>query len=72
MEEEKTITREGLKEKIDRRDEFVLVETLPEQAFRWQYLPGAALEDLEQIPALLSDKGIRGAGAREHKQPAGG
>jgi len=36
-----TITREELKAKIDRRDNFTLVETLPESAFQQGHLPGA-------------------------------
>jgi rhodanese-related sulfurtransferase len=36
-----TITREGLKEKMDRGDEFVLIEVLPEKSYRRAHLPGA-------------------------------
>ena len=43
---------------MDRGDEFVLVETLPEEAFRRVHLPGAVnLTDMGEIPALLPDKG---------------
>ena len=57
MEEVVTITREKLKEKMDRGDGFVLVETLPEAAFRRQHLPGAVnLEDMGRISTLLPDK----------------
>ncbi|QDI74499.1 MULTISPECIES: rhodanese-like domain-containing protein [Leisingera] len=35
------ISREDLKAKIDRNDEFVLVDTLPETAYRKGHLPGA-------------------------------
>ena len=53
-----TITREELKAKMDRGDEFVLVETLPEEAFRRVHLPGAVnLTDMDEIPTLLPDKG---------------
>ena len=36
-----TISREELKAKIDRRDLFLLVETLPEIAYQHAHLPGA-------------------------------
>ena len=35
------ISREELKEKMDRRDDFVLVETLEEQHYELTHLPGA-------------------------------
>ncbi len=58
MEIVQTISHEELKEKMDRGDEFVFVETLPEQAFRCAHLPGAVnLDDMGKIPTLLSDKG---------------
>lgn len=37
----KTITREELKAKIDRCDKFILVETLPAEAYHFGHLPGA-------------------------------
>jgi rhodanese-related sulfurtransferase len=37
----KTIGREGLKEKIDRGDEFVLLEVLSEASYDQAHLPGA-------------------------------
>ena len=37
----KTITRDELKQKIDRKDDFVLVETLPATAYHHAHLPGA-------------------------------
>ena len=37
----KTITREELKAKMDREDDFVLVEALPERLYRRAHLPGA-------------------------------
>jgi rhodanese-related sulfurtransferase len=37
----KTISRDELKQKIDRKDDFVLVETLPETAYHHAHLPGA-------------------------------
>ena len=52
-----TISREELKEKMDRGDDFVLVETLPDAAFRRQHLPGAInLEDMDRVSTLLPDK----------------
>ena len=36
-----TISRDELKQKIDRHDPFTLVETLPEYMFRQGHLPGA-------------------------------
>ena len=57
MDAVRTISREELKEKMERGDEFVLVETLPEEAFRREHLPGAVnLSDMDQVPALLPDK----------------
>lgn len=51
MEAVETITREELKEKMDRGDEFVLVEMMPETAYRRQHLPGAInLQGTNQIP----------------------
>lgn len=44
-----TISREELKEKIDRGDEFALVETLGEQFYRHSHLPGAINLPLEEI-----------------------
>ncbi len=58
MEIVQTISHEELKRKMDRGDEFVFVETLPEQAFRCASLPGTVnLDDMGKIPTLLSDKG---------------
>ncbi len=52
-----TLDRDQLKEKIDRGDDFVLVETLPETAFKKRHLPGAVnLDDVGRIPELLPDK----------------
>ena len=36
-----TISREELKDKMDRGDDFVLVETLDEEYYRHSHLPGA-------------------------------
>ncbi len=58
-----TIGRDELREKIERGDDFVLVETLPEDVYRQRHLPGAVnltgLEDAEiaaEAAALLPDK----------------
>ena len=53
----KTISREDLKEKIDRGDEFVLLEVLSEASYRRAHLPGAIrLQDMDSIRDLLPDK----------------
>ena len=53
----KTISREDLKEKIDRGDEFVLFEVLSEESFRRGHLPGAIrFQSMDLIPDLLPDK----------------
>jgi rhodanese-related sulfurtransferase len=53
----KTIGREDLKEKIDRGDEFVLLEVLSEASYGRAHLPGAIrFEDMDLIPALLPHK----------------
>jgi rhodanese-related sulfurtransferase len=36
-----TISRDQLKQKIDRKDDFLLVETLPRVAYQHAHLPGA-------------------------------
>jgi rhodanese-related sulfurtransferase len=57
MEELKTITREELKEKMDRRDDFVLLEVLSEASYRRAHLPGAIrLQNTDLAPDLLPDK----------------
>jgi rhodanese-related sulfurtransferase len=56
----KTVSRDELKEKIDRKDKFLLVETLPETAYHHAHLPGAINlpPDLvsAQAPSLLPEK----------------
>jgi rhodanese-related sulfurtransferase len=56
-----TISREELKEKIDRGDDFILVETLAPHAFEHAHLPGAINlpPDLvkELASTVLPDKG---------------
>jgi len=55
-----TISRDELKEKIERGNKFVLVETLPRTAYDHAHLPGAINlppDVVEQLaPALLPDK----------------
>ena len=56
----KTISRNELKEKIDRHDGFMLVETLPRISYEHAHLPGAINmppDQLKQLAAnLLPDK----------------
>jgi rhodanese-related sulfurtransferase len=56
----KTISRTELREKIDRGDSFVLLETLPATAYDHAHLPGAINmppDQVEQLAAtLLPDK----------------
>ena len=55
-----TITRDELKRKIDLKDHFLLVETLPATAYHHAHLPGAINLPPDQIdklaPQLLLDK----------------
>ena len=50
----KTISRDELKAKIDRRDNFVLVETLPATAYHHSHLPGAINLPPESVTSLAS------------------
>jgi rhodanese-related sulfurtransferase len=50
----KTISRDELKKKIDRQDNFLLVETLPATAYHHQHLPGAINLPLDSIKELAS------------------
>ena len=56
----KTITRDELKQKIDRQDDFTLVETLPVAAYDHAHLPGAINLPPDRVaelaPNLLPDK----------------
>jgi rhodanese-related sulfurtransferase len=53
----KTIGREDLKEKIERGDDFVLLEVLSESSYNRAHLPGAIrFQDRGMIPDLLPDK----------------
>ena len=55
-----TISRDELKRKIDLKDHFLLVETLPTTAYHHAHLPGAINLPPDQIdklaPQLLLDK----------------
>jgi rhodanese-related sulfurtransferase len=55
-----TITREELKAKIDREDDFVLIEALDEKYYRHTHLPGAVNLPPKRIkelaPKFLPDK----------------
>lgn len=53
----KTISREDLKEKIDRGDDFVLLEALSEASYGRAHLPGAIrFQNMDSIPEVLPDK----------------
>ena len=56
----KTINRDELKQKIDRKDDFLLVETLAKVAYDHAHLPGAINLPPDQVkvlaPKLLPDK----------------
>ena len=53
----KTISREDLKEKVDRGDDFVLLEALSEASYGRAHLPGAIrFQDMDSILDLLPDK----------------
>ena len=49
-----TISRDELKQKIDRKDDFLLVETLPATAYHHKHLPGAINLPPESIRELAS------------------
>jgi rhodanese-related sulfurtransferase len=57
----RTISRDELKEKIDRKDDFLLVETLPATAYHHNHLPGAINLPPDRVSELatqlLPDKG---------------
>ena len=56
----KTISRDELKKKIDHKEKFVLVETLPSTAYHHAHLPGAINLPPDQVtqlaPKLLPDR----------------
>ena len=49
-----TISRDELKQKIDRNDGFVLVETLPARAYHHDHLPTAINLPPERVTSLAS------------------
>jgi len=50
----KTISRDDLREKIDRGDKFSLVETLPKVAYQHAHLPGAINLPPDRVTELAS------------------
>ena len=56
----KTISRDELKQKIDRKDDFILVEALAKVTYDHTHLPGAINIPPDQVaalaPTLLPDK----------------
>lgn len=56
----KTISRHELKNKIERKDTFLLVETLPATTYQHVHLPGAINLPPDQVrdlaPRVLPDK----------------
>jgi rhodanese-related sulfurtransferase len=50
----KTISRDELKQKLDRKDNFLLVETLPATAYHHKHLPGAINLPPENVTTLAS------------------
>jgi len=50
----KTISRGKLKQKIDRKDDFLLVETLPAAAYHHAHLPGAINLPPDQVTQLAT------------------
>jgi rhodanese-related sulfurtransferase len=56
----KTISRDELKQKIERKDDFLLVETLPKATYDHAHLPGAINLPSDKVsvlaPTLLPDK----------------
>lgn len=54
----KTIDREELKEKIERGDDFLLLEVLGEASYNREHLPGAIrYEGRDQVQSLAQDRG---------------
>ena len=54
-----TITREQLEDKVNRDEDFVLVDTLGEEYYRQSHLPGAInlpLEEIDRAKEVLPDK----------------
>jgi rhodanese-related sulfurtransferase len=51
---DQTISRDELKEKIDRGDSFMLLETLPPTAYEHAHLPGALNMPSDQVKQLAA------------------
>ena len=55
-----TISRDELKAKMDRKERFTLLETLPEEYYRRSHLPGARHLPYDQVkqlaPSVAPDK----------------
>ena len=59
MEDLKTITRQELREKLDRGDDLVLLEALGEASYQRAHLPGAIrFKDTSLAPELLPDRSV--------------
>lgn len=53
----KTVNREELKAKMDRGDDFLLLEVLGEASYNREHLPGAVrYEGLDQVSGLAPDR----------------
>ena len=55
----RNISREELKEKMDRGEEFFLLDVLEEPYYRHSHLPGAInlpVDEIERAPEMLTDK----------------
>jgi len=50
----KTISRDELQQKIDRKDDFLLVETLPATAYHHKHLPRAINLPPDKVTTLAS------------------
>jgi rhodanese-related sulfurtransferase len=50
----KTISRDELKQKMDLKDDFLLVETLPATAYHHNHLPGAINLPPDSVTTLAS------------------
>ena len=50
----KTISRDELKQKIDQKDDFLLVETLPATSYHHNHLPGAINLPPDSVSTLAS------------------
>ncbi|MDA2936038.1 rhodanese-like domain-containing protein [Patescibacteria group bacterium AH-259-L05] len=62
MKDFKEITREELKQKIDRKEDFILIDTLGEESYAKRHLPGTLCIDahkddfVEQVEKQILDK----------------